>query len=44
MYKVKYYMTGGTFTSKTFATFNEAMQFSIWRVHTGNVYSVDKVG
>ena len=43
MYKVQYYMTGGTRTSKIFASFSEAMDFSIWRVTNGNVYSIDKV-
>lgn len=43
MYEVKYYMTAGTRTTKTFATFNEAMLFSVWQVTTGNVYSIDKV-
>ena len=43
MYKVKYYMTAGTLTSKMFDTFNEAMSFSVWCVQTGNVYSIDKV-
>ena len=36
-------MTGGTFTSKTFASFSEAMLFSVYEVATGNVYSIDKV-
>jgi hypothetical protein len=36
-------MTGGTFTSRTFKTFNEAMLFSVWKVRTGDVHSIDKV-
>ncbi len=43
MYKIRYYMTAGTLTSKIFKTFNEAMEFSVWRVTTGNVYAIDKV-
>lgn len=43
MYKVRYYMTAGTLTSKTFATFSEAMMFSVWQVKSGNVHSIDKV-
>ena len=36
-------MTAGTLTSKTFKTLNEAMMFSVYRVVSGNVYSIDKV-
>jgi hypothetical protein len=36
-------MTGGTFTSKIFATLSEALLFSVWKVKTGNVHSIDKV-
>lgn len=43
MYIVRYYMTAGTFASKKFATFHEAMDFAIWRVRTGDVHSIDKV-
>ena len=43
MYKVRYYLTGGTFTSKIFKTFAEAMTFSIWQIKTGDVYQIDKV-
>ena len=43
MYKVRYYLTAGTFTSKIFKTFSEAMLFSVWQVKTGDVYSIDKV-
>ena len=43
MYKVRYYMTAGTLTSKTFATFSEAMLFSVYEVASGDVHSIDKV-
>lgn len=43
MYKVRYYMTAGKLTSKTFKTFSEAMMFSVWEVRTGDVYAIDKV-
>ena len=36
-------MTAGTRTSKTFASFSEAMLFAAYRVSTGDVYSIDKV-
>lgn len=43
MYRVKYYMTGGTLTSKTFETFHDATMFAITRVLRENVYAIDKV-
>lgn len=43
MYKVRYYMTAGTFTSKTFETLSDAVNFSIYNVSYGNFYGIDKV-
>ncbi len=43
MYKVRYYMTAGTLTSKTFATLHEATMFAVYQVSYGNVYGIDKV-
>ena len=36
-------MTAGTLASKTFATFSEAMNFAVWKVKSGDVYTIDKV-
>ena len=36
-------MTGGTLTSKTFATFSEAMIFSAYEAPFQSVHSIDKV-
>ena len=36
-------MTGGTLTSKIFATLREATEFAIYQVSYGNVHSVDKI-
>ena len=43
MYKVRYYMTAGTLTSKKFKTFSEAMNFAVYTVASGDVHSIDKV-
>jgi predicted Fe-Mo cluster-binding NifX family protein len=43
MYIVRYYLTGGTFTSKLFNTFGEATTFSVYQVKTGDVHSVDLI-
>lgn len=43
MYRVRYYTTGERLTSKTFATFGEAMLFSVYQVKTGDVYSIDVI-
>ena len=44
MYKVRYYRTGtNSLTSRLFPSFNEAMLFSVWRVKTGDVYSIDLI-
>ena len=43
MYKVRYYLTGGTFTSKLFETLSEALRFSVYQVKTGNVHSIDLI-
>ncbi len=43
MYKVVYYMTAGTLTSKLFDTLSEALVFSVYSVKSGNVYEIYKV-
>jgi len=43
MYKVKYYMTGGTLVSKLFKTLHDAIDFSVYNIISGNLYSIDKV-
>lgn len=43
MYKVKYYITGGTLTSKVFDTLHDATMFAVYELVTGNVYSIDKI-
>jgi len=43
MYRVKYYMTGGTLASKEFDTLHEATMFAVYEVVSGNVYSMDKI-
>jgi len=43
MYKLKYYMSGGTLVSKYFKTLHEAVTFSVYNVGPGNFYGIDKV-
>jgi hypothetical protein len=43
MYRVRYYMTGGTLTSKTFPSFHEATVFAVYHAGFQSVYSIDKV-
>ncbi len=43
MYKVRYYMTAGTLTSKTFETLHEATMFAVFKVAYGNIYAIDKI-
>jgi hypothetical protein len=43
MYKVRYYMTGGTLVSKTFPSFHEATMFAVYEAGFQAVYSIDKV-
>jgi hypothetical protein len=43
MYKVRYYLTGGTLVSKTFNTLSEAITFSVYKVGFGQFYGIDKV-
>ena len=40
-YKVRYYMTAGTLTSKRFATVNEALKFTVERVKLDNLWGID---
>lgn len=43
MYKVRYYMTGGTLTSKTFPNLHEATMFAVYEAGFQAVHSFDKV-
>jgi hypothetical protein len=43
MYKLKYYMSGGTLVSKYFKTLHESIVFSVYQVKSGEMYSLDKV-
>lgn len=43
MYKVKYYMTAGTLTSRTFETLHEATMFAVYKAGFQSVYTIDKV-
>ena len=43
MYKVRFYLSGGTLVSKYFNTFSEAMAFSVYQVKTGDVFTVDLI-
>lgn len=43
MYRVKYYMTGGTLTSKLFKTLHEATEFAVYKAGFEAVHSIDKV-
>lgn len=43
MYKLKYYLSGGTLVSKYFDTLHETIVFSVYKLHAGSVYSIDKV-
>ncbi len=43
MYKVRYYLTGGTLVSKTFETLHDATMFAVFKVAYCNVYAIDKV-
>lgn len=39
-YKVTYYMVGNTVAFKWFNTFEEATQFSVYKVKTGDVIEI----
>ena len=43
MYKVSYYMTAGTLTTKLFKTLSEAIRFSVYGVTYGSVHQITKV-
>jgi len=43
MYKVRYYMTAGTLSSRTFATLSEAIEFSVYKVGFMQLYGIDKI-
>ncbi len=40
MYKVSYYMVGNTVAFKWFKTFEEATQFTVYKVKSGDVIEV----
>jgi len=43
MYKVRYYMTGGTLTSKTFPSFHEATMFAVYDAGFQAVHSMELI-
>jgi hypothetical protein len=43
MWKVKYYMVGGTLTTKYFPNLFEATQFAVYKAPFQSVYSMDKI-
>jgi hypothetical protein len=43
MYKIRYYLTGGTLTSKTFNTLHETTMFAVFKITCENVYTIDKI-
>jgi hypothetical protein len=36
-------MVGNTLSAKVFSTLSEAMEFAVFKVKSGDVYSIDKV-
>jgi len=43
MYKVKYYLTGGTLVSKIFPNFHEATMFAVYKAGFQEVYEMDRI-
>ena len=43
MYRVVYYMTAGTRTSKTFDNISDALMFSVYRVGFGQLHEIYKI-
>jgi len=43
MYKVRYYLTGGTLVSKKFDTLGEAINFSVYKVGFQQLYGIDLI-
>jgi hypothetical protein len=43
MYKVKYYLSGGTLVSKYFPTLHEAIVFTVYKTGFGQVYGIDLI-
>ena len=43
MYRVVYYMTGGTRTSKEFESVSAALQFSVYKVGFGQLHEIYKI-
>lgn len=44
MYRVVYFLTGGTKTSRTFETLSEALRFSVFKVGYCQTHEIYKVG
>jgi len=43
MYKLKYYLTGGTLVSKYFDTLAEAIEFSVYKTPFQSFYGIDLI-
>ncbi len=43
MFKVKYFMTGGTLATKYFDTMHDAVMFCVYQAPPWSVFSLDKV-
>lgn len=43
MYKVRYYLSGGTLVSKKFETLHDATMFAVFQTPFRSVYSIDKI-
>lgn len=43
MYRLKYYMVGGTLSTKYFSNLTEATNFAVYKAPFQSVHSIDKV-
>jgi hypothetical protein len=43
MWRVCYYLTGGTFTSKTFPSLTEATHFMVYKIYSWDVHDCYRV-
>jgi hypothetical protein len=43
MWKVRYYMVGGTLTTKYFPNLYEATQFAVYKAPLNSVHSMDRI-
>lgn len=43
MYKVRYYLSGGTLVSKTFNSLHDATMHVVYKVGFGQTYSMDLI-